>query len=309
MATLKELSMKEIKFTGGTRTCAGCAAPIIVKQVLLAAPHNPVIINATGCLYITTAIIPYSSWRTPYYHSAFENAAAVASGVEGAVRALKRKGMLGDRTYDVIAIGGDGGTYDIGLQAISGMLERGHRCLYICYDNGAYMNTGIQRSGSTPFGAWTTTSHVGEAQKGKPQHQKDMIQIAAAHGAYAASASPHRWRDLMQKVEKALNYEGPSFINIQSPCPRGWRYPASETIKIARLATETCIFPLYEVEEKGEKWTVNYIPKNKLPVAEYLKPQGRFEHFFRPGNEHLLEELQAETDRRWNRLLRLAGIA
>lgn len=305
MASLKELSAREVKFTGGTRTCAGCAAPIIVKQILLATPCNPIIVNATGCLYITTAIIPYSSWRTPYYHSAFENAAAVASGVERAIYALKKRGRLAGREYHVIAIGGDGGTYDIGLQALSGMLERGHKCLYICYDNGGYMNTGIQRSGSTLFGAWTTTSHIGKAQKGKQEHQKDMVWLAAGHRAYAANASPHRWRDLMRKVEKALNYEGPSFINIQSPCPRGWRYPASKSIEIARLATETCIFPLYEVEEQGQKWTVNYIPKNKLPVTEYLKHQGRFEHFFHKGNEHLIGELQAETDRRWGYLLKL----
>ncbi len=309
MASLKELAQKELLLTGGARTCAGCAAPIIVKQVLLAAPHQPVVVNATGCLYITTAIIPYSSWKVPYYHSAFENAAAVAAGVESALRALKKRGRHADKEYDIIAIGGDGGTYDIGLQALSGMLERGHKCLYICYDNGAYMNTGIQRSGSTLFGAWTTTSHVGAAQKGKKEHQKDLVWIAAGHGAYAANASPHRWRDLMRKVEKALQFDGPSFINIQSPCPRGWRYPASKTIEVARLATETCVFPLYEVEDWGEKWTVNYIPKNKLPVTEYLKVQGRFAHFFEEGNSHLIEEFQAEVDRRWNRLLRLAGVA
>jgi pyruvate ferredoxin oxidoreductase beta subunit len=310
MASLRELSQKEVLFTGGHRLCAGCPAPIIVKQILLAAPHAPIVVNPTCCLEISSAVFPYTAWKVPYYHNAFENAAAVASGIDAAITALRRRGKLDEnKKFSVIAIGGDGGTYDIGFQALSGMLERGHRVLYVCYDNGAYMNTGIQRSGATPYGAWTTTSHVGEAQKGKQQHRKDLAWIAAAHGAYVANASLHNWRDLMRKVEKALNYDGPSFINVQAPCPRGWRFPEDKTVEIARLGTECCFYPLYEVEDRGRKWIINYVPKNKIPVVEYLKPQGRFAHFFQKGNEYMIEEFQAEVDRRWEHLQRLAKIS
>ncbi|MDN5346542.1 MAG: pyruvate ferredoxin oxidoreductase beta subunit [Clostridia bacterium] len=307
---LKELSQREPLFTGGARLCVGCPAPMIVKQVLYAAPHNPIVVNPTCCLEVSSAVFPYSSWKVPYYHNAFENAAAVASGIERAVVALKKRGRLArDKEFDIIVIGGDGGTYDIGLQALSGMLERGHRCLYVCYDNGAYMNTGIQRSGATPYGAWTTTSHVGPAQKGKQQPRKDIVQIAAAHGAYAANASLHAWRDLMRKVQTALNYDGPSFINVQAPCPRGWRFPSSKTVEIARLGTECCFYPLYEVTDGGKKWIINHTPRRKLPVEDYLRPQGRFAHFFQKGNEYLIEEFQRQVDERWEHLLKLAEMS
>ncbi|MDI6893894.1 MAG: thiamine pyrophosphate-dependent enzyme [Bacillota bacterium] len=304
---LKELATRGSPLTSGHRLCDGCAAPTIAKQVMLGAGKPVVIVQPTGCLEISSVVFPYTAWKTPYYHNAFENAAAVASGVEAALKARKRRGDLpADFDVAVVAIGGDGGTYDIGFQALSGALERGHRMLYVCYDNGAYMNTGIQRSGATPFGAWTTTTHVGSAYKGKVQHRKDLTAIAADHNAaYVAQASPHNFRDLMRKVKKAVDADGASFLNVISPCWRGWRFPEEETIEMARLAVETCYWPLYEVE-RG-KVTVSYVPREKKPVSEWLKKQGRFSHFFAPGNEGMLAELQAEVDREWEELLARAG--
>ncbi len=221
-------------------------------------------------------------------------------------RSLVKQGRMEERDLRFVAFGGDGGTYDIGLQALSGALERGHRLLYICYDNQAYMNTGIQRSGATPYGAWTTTSPAGKVIPGKPQFQKDLTAIVAAHGIpYAAQASPHRWKDLMQKVRKAAAADGPSFINVLSSCNRGWRHPTDTTLEISRLAVDTCFWPLYEVEN-GE-WRLNYQPKEKPPIEEFLKPQGRFRHLFQEENRHVIEELQAEVDRRWEALLKRTG--
>jgi pyruvate ferredoxin oxidoreductase beta subunit len=234
-------------------------------------------------------------------HSAFENSAATISGAEAAYRSLKRQGKL-DARIAFIAFGGDGGTYDIGLQSLSGALERGHDFTYVCYDNEAYMNTGIQRSGATPRGAFTTTAPAGKAQPGKRQQKKDLTAIVAAHGVpYVAQASPHRARDLMKKVQKAVAIEGPCFINVLSPCPRGWRYPPDQSLQMARLACETCVWPLFEVEHG--RTTINYRPKEKKPVREWLKSQGRFRHLFSPRNEHMIEEIQADLDARWERLL------
>ncbi len=306
-ANLKELTTRKLPITGGHRLCDGCPAPIITKEVLFAAPDNPVVVQPTCCLEISSAVFPYSAWRVPWYHNLFENAAACISGMEAADKAMKRRGVNTDKKYNFIVIGGDGGTYDIGFQALSGMLERGHRCLYVVYDNGAYMNTGIQRSGATPYAAWTTTTYAGTKVPGKLEHRKDLVAIAAAHGAYAASASLHNFRDLMAKVEKALKFDGPSFINVQAPCQRGWRFESAETVELARLGTDTCFYPLYEVEEGGTKWTLNYIPRKKRPVEDYLRPQGRYAHIFRKGNEHIIKEIQRWVDWKWNNLLRLAG--
>ena len=310
MATLKELSMREDLLCGGHRACAGCAAPIAIRQALMAVDpeSSDVVVGcATGCLEVTTTIYPYTAWRVPFIHSAFENSAATVSGVETAYRALKKKGKI-DRDIKFMAFGGDGGTYDIGLQSLSGAMERGHNMLYICYDNQAYMNTGIQRSSATPKGASTTTSPAGSAiPAGKKQIRKDLTQIMVAHGIpYAAQASPSNWRDFTRKVEKALEVDGPAFINVLSPCRLGWRYAPEETIELARLAVNTCAWPLYEVENGVVK--INYKPKDKLPVAEWLKKQGRFRHLFKPGNETLLEEIQEDIDRNWNKLLALEAM-
>lgn len=303
---IKELSRKEDRLTGGHRLCAGCGASIAVRQILLAIDKPVVVANATGCLEVATTIYPYTAWKTPWIHSAFENAASTISGVEAAYQSLKRQGKI---TEDIafVAFGGDGGTYDIGFQALSGAMERNHRILYICYDNEAYMNTGIQRSSATPMGAWTTTSPVGKVRPGKLGRKKDIVASIAEQGvAYVAQASISNFRDLIEKVRKAVSIDGASFINVLSPCPRGWRTDTSETVNIARLAVETCFWPLYEVE--NGKWKINYVPRQKLPVTEYLKPQGRFAHLFRPENAHLLEEIQKEVDAKWDLLQKKAQL-
>ena len=229
---------------------------------------------ATGCLEVATSIHPFSSWRVPWIHSAFENAAATASGMEAMYQSLKKQGKLpADTERRFIAFGGDGGTYDIGLQALSGALERGHRMLYICCDNGAYMNTGIQRSSATPMGASTTTSPAGKVSPGKLQWRKDLTAIVAAHHIpYVAQASPSNWRDFMIKVKKALAVDGPSFINVISTCHRGWRSKPAEAVSILRKAVDSCYWPLYEIEEG--KMTINYTPKEKLPVDRVAQAPG-----------------------------------
>ena len=303
---LKELSKKEDRLTPGHRLCAGCAAPIIVRQILTAIDEPVVVANATGCLEVSTTIYPYTAWNVSWIHTAFETAASTISGVEAMYRSLVRQGKMEERNLKFVAFGGDGGTYDIGIQALSGMMERGHRALYVCYNNEAYMNTGIQRSGATPLGAWTTTSPVGTVVPGKPRHRKDLTAIAAAHDIpYAAQASPHNWRDLMKKVRKAVAANGASFMNVISDCNRGWRHETDQTLEVTRLAVETCYWPLYEVED-GE-WRLTYRPKEKLPIEEFLKPQGRFRHLFAEQNKHIIEELQAEVDRKWRQLLQRCG--
>lgn len=303
---IKELSRKEDRLTGGHRLCAGCGASIAVRQILLAIDKPVVVANATGCLEVATTIYPYTAWKTPWIHSAFENAAATISGVEAAYQSLKRQGKI---TEDIafVAFGGDGGTYDIGFQSLSGAMERNHKILYICYDNEAYMNTGIQRSSATPPGAWTTTSPVGRVRPGKIGRKKDIVASMAEQGAmYVAQASISNFRDLIEKVRKAVSIDGASFINVLSPCPRGWRADTSETVNIARLAVDTCYWPLYEVE--NGRWKINYTPRQKLPITEYLKPQGRFAHLFRPENAHILEEIQKEVDFKWELLQKKAQL-
>ncbi len=303
---LKELSKKEDRLTSGHRLCAGCAAPIVVRQILTAIDEPVVLANATGCLEVSTTIYPYTAWNVPWIHTAFETAASTISGVEAMYRSLVRQGKMEERGIKFVAFGGDGGTYDIGIQALSGMMERGHRALYVCYNNEAYMNTGIQRSGATPLGAWTTTTPVGTVVPGKPRHRKDLTAIAAAHDIpYAAQASPHDWRDLMKKVRKAVAADGASFLNVLASCNRGWRHETDQTLEVTRLAVETCYWPLYEVE--NGQWRLTYRPKEKLPIEEFLKPQGRFRHLFAEQNKHIIEELQAEVDRKWKQLLERCG--
>lgn len=299
---LKELSKKEVLLTAGHRMCSGCGAPIVVKMVLLASEYPVVASNATGCLEVSTCISEYTSWKIPWIHNAFENAAATLSGVETMYRSLKKQGKI-DKEIKFIAFGGDGGTYDIGFQSLSGAMERGHDMLYVCYDNGAYMNTGIQRSSATPFGADTTTCPAGSAIAGKPQERKDLTKIMAAHGIpYAAQASPSNWSDLVKKVKKALDIKGPKFMNIIAPCNRGWRSQTNDAILLSRLAVESCYWPLYEIENGVTKVTVK--PKEKKPLVDFLKPQGRFKHLFAPENEGLLKQAQEQIDRNWERLLK-----
>jgi pyruvate ferredoxin oxidoreductase beta subunit len=305
MATLKELSNKEILISSGHRACAGCGFPIIIKQALLAAENPVVVACATGCMEVCTTIYPYTAWKVPFIHNAFENAASTLSGVEAAYKSLSRQGKL-DKKIDFIAFGGDGGTYDIGFQALSGAMERGHNMLYICYDNQAYMKTGIQRSSATPRGANTTTSPAGTESYGKKQYRKDLSAVMVAHEIpYVAQASPSNWNDLVTKVKKALAVEGPAFMNIIQPCVLGWKYPSDQSIELAKLAVDTCFWPLYEVENGEYKLT--YRPKEKKPVEDWLKRQGRFRHLFKPENAEILKEIQEDIDTRWSRLLAKCG--
>lgn len=304
MASLKELTHNPDRLAGGHRLCSGCGASIAVRQILLAAGDTPLVAGcATGCLEVSTTIYPYSSWRVPFIHNAFENSAATISGVEAAFKGMQRAGKIpADKKVKFVAFGGDGGTYDIGLQSLSGAMERGHDMVYVCYDNGAYMNTGIQRSSATPLGAWATTAEVGKAQQGKIQRRKDLTSIIADHNIpYAAQASVSHWRDLTTKAEKAFAVEGPAFLNVLAPCPRGWRTLPNKSIEHAKSAVQTGFWPLFEVEDGVWRQTVK-VPTRK-PIEEFIRPQGRFKHLFAPGNEALLESIQVEVDRYWEYIM------
>jgi pyruvate ferredoxin oxidoreductase beta subunit len=256
-----------------------------------AAGPNIIVANATGCLEVFTTRDPQSSWEVPWIHSLFENAAAVASGIEAALKALGRKNEA-----KVIAQGGDGGTADIGMGALSGMFERGHDVLYVCYDNEAYMNTGIQRSSLTPLDSRTTTSPSGEVSWGNITGKKDLPGIAVAHGVpYVATTSVAYPKDIEKKVKKALTIKGPKYIQVQVPCPLGWYYDPAQTITVARLAQQTGLFPIFEIEN-GQVTSVMKIGVVK-PVEEYLKIQGRFRHLFqKEGGKEEIKRIQALAD-------------
>lgn len=297
---LKQLSTIPERLTGGHRLCAGCGASVAVRQILFGTTDPVVVGCATGCLEVATTIFPYTAWNVPFIHNAFENAAATMSGVETAYHALKRKGQI-KKDIKFVVFGGDGGTYDIGIQSLSGMLERGHKVLYVCYDNEGYMNTGIQRSGATPCGADTTTTPAGKVFPGKLQMPKDLTAIVAAHNIpYAAQVSISHWNDLITKAQKAFSANGSSFINALSPCHRGWRIPMESAIDVAKLAVETGFWPLYEVE--NGKWKLTHKPKQRKPIIEYLKVQGRFKHLFTPENQHILDNIQKSLDAYWEKL-------
>jgi pyruvate ferredoxin oxidoreductase beta subunit len=310
MATLKELSKRKELFTPGHRACLGCGAAIIARQVVLAAQSSGadiVVGCATGCLEVVSTIYPYTAWESPFIHCAFENAAATVSGVVAAYNSLKRKGKI-TKDMKFIAFGGDGGTYDIGFQSLSGAMERGHDMLYVCYNNEAYMNTSIQRSSATPFGANTTTAPAGRVKQGKEQFRKDLTECIVAHRVpYVAQSSVGFWSDLTRKTERALSITGPKFLNVLQPCQLGWGYPADQTIQLGKLAVDTCFWPLYEVENGVYK--INYKPKVKKPISDYLKTQTRFKHLFKPANAGILEVIQADVDKRWAELLKKAGEA
>jgi len=301
---LKELPMDE-PLSPGHRLCPGCGASLVVRQVLLAAPKDTVVANATGCLEVATAMYPYSAWNRPWIHSAFENAPAVASGIEAGFEALTKRGEA--EKHPIVVFGGDGGTYDIGFQALSGAIERRHRFLYVCYDNEAYMNTGIQRSGGTPLGAWTTTTQVGSARAGKTEAKKDIMSIVVAHRVpYAATASISHWRDLMNKVRKALSKEGPTFMHVMAPCTRGWRFDSAKTIRMSKLAVETRFFPLYEVE--GGVYRITVPVTSPKPIEEYLKAQGRYSHLFLQQNAAELETVEKGVEDNYRRLEKLSQL-
>lgn len=302
---IREIANKPQRLVPGHRTCAGCGIPQIIRTILASTDKPVVVACATGCLEVTTTIYPYSSWNVPFIHSAFENAASTISGVETAYRALLKKGKIKD-DIKFIAFGGDGGTSDIGLQALSGALERGHNFLYVQYDNEAYMNTGVQRSSATPFGANTTTSPVGKVIKGKIVFRKDLTKIVAAHNIpYVAQACLSHLVDLANKAQKAINTKGPTFINVLQPCTLGWKFAPCSTIKIAKLAVKSNFWPLYEVE--NGKYKLNYKNENPIPIIEFIKYQKRYKHLLKPENKHLLDKLQEHVNKEWEKLLKLCG--
>ena len=312
MYILKEQIKKENRLTSGHRMCAGCGAPVIVNGVLRALKEedNAAISVATGCLEVSTCTYPYTSWKNcSFIHTAFECAPATLSGVEAVYNKFKKDEKINnDKTTKFIGFGGDGGTLDIGLQSLSGAMERGHDIAYICYDNGAYMNTGIQRSSATPRFADTTTSPAGKVIPGKMQIRKDLTKIMADHHIpyVAQTLAMTNFKDLYEKSEKAIYTKGPTYMSVLSPCPRGWGYPTEDLQTISKLAVDTCFWPLYEVE--NGKYKITYRPAKKLPVEEFLRPQKRFKHMFKPGNEWMIEEFQKEVDKRWNELLELEEI-
>ncbi|WP_028574401.1 pyruvate synthase subunit PorB [Desulfonatronovibrio hydrogenovorans] len=277
----------------GHRACQGCAEILALGMVMKIAGPNTIVANATGCMEIVTSPFPQTAWKVPWIHVAFENTAAVASGIEAGIKALKRKERFKNDPPHVIAVGGDGATADIGLQSLSGALERGHNFLYVCLDNEAYMNTGIQRSSSTPYGASTTTSPTGSQSIGQQTWKKDLPAIAAAHNIpYVATANPGFHLDLMNKVKKALTIEGPAYIHIYSACPTGWRSKPEKSIEISKLAVQTNVFPLYEIIN-GRLTITKKINKPK-PVREYLKTQRRFGHL----SDNDINFIQQRTDAR-----------
>jgi pyruvate ferredoxin oxidoreductase beta subunit len=285
----------------GHRACQGCAEMLAQRLVLKAVGPDVIVANATGCMEVTTTPYPQTAWNVPWMHVAFENASAVGSGIEAARKALHAKGRLAKNDTKIVVMGGDGGTADIGFQSLSGALERGHDFTYVCYDNEAYMNTGIQRSSATPPGAWTTTSPLGDCSTGKIGYKKDLAMICAAHRIpYVATASPSHHVDLMNKVRRAVATPGPAFIHVLAPCPTGWRMPTKDAVKVARLAVESRVFPLYEVIDGMYK--LRKAGKVK-PVEEYLKLQGRFKHM----NGAAIAALQAQVDEHWEELTWLAS--
>ena len=311
VVNLQTLSKNEDLLSGGHRACAGCTGSNILRQIMLTAGRDTVVGGATGCMEVVTTIFPYTAWKTPFIHSAFENCAATISGAETAFRALKKRGELPvpREKINFIAFGGDGGTYDIGLQSLSGAMERGHNMLYVCYDNEAYMNTGIQRSGATPFGAHTSTAPAGKVKQGKDRHRKDLTKIMVAHNIpYVAQSTPFHWKDLQMKVRKALDVDGPAFINVLMPCTVGWGFDPALGMELAKMATDCNFWPLFEVENGEYKLT--YKPKaDRTPIVEWLKTQVRFKHLFKPGNEGLIEEIQRWVDDEQRKLLKLCGEA
>jgi pyruvate ferredoxin oxidoreductase beta subunit len=293
---VRTLTQKEV-FAPGHRACQGCAEALALRLVLKALGRNVIIAAATGCMEIVSSPFPFTSWRVPWIHVAFENAAAVASGIESGLKALMRKGKLPYKKITTVAFAGDGGTADIGLQALSGALERGHDFVYICTDNEAYMNTGIQRSSATPFGASTTTSPAGKVQTGQITWKKNMPAIAAAHNIpYVATACPSYPIDLVRKVKKASDIEGPAYVHILSVCPTGWRSLPENSIKLGRLAVESGIFPLYEIERGQYRLSINF-PRLK-PVKEYFRLQGRFRHL----TDSMIEEIEKRVHQEYEQL-------
>jgi len=288
----------------GHRACQGCGEILALRMALKAIGDNMIVASATGCMEIVTSSYPQSAWNVPWIHVAFENAAAVASGIEAGRKALMRKGRIPNKRTTIVAMAGDGGTADIGLQALSGALERGHDFVYICLDNEAYMNTGVQRSSSTPYGAMTTTSPPGQLSIGQSTWKKNMPAIAVAHEIpYVATGSPAYYTDLMNKAKKAALVKGPAYLHLYSPCPTGWRLAPELAVEISRLAVQTNIFPLYEVVDG--QYILNKKIRKPKPVEEYFKLQGRFRHL----DKKTVQQIQERVNRQYEALVRKAASA
>jgi pyruvate ferredoxin oxidoreductase beta subunit len=293
-----KLIQKKEKFAPGHRACIGCGEALAVRLAFKAIGNNVMVSNATGCMEIVASQIPYTTWHVPWIHTLFENSAAVASGMEAGFKAMRQKGYKVPEGTKVVAVAGDGATADIGLQALSGALERGHDFTYLCFDNEAYMNTGIQRSSATPFGAVTTTSPAGKKSFGQFTWKKNMPEIVVAHNIpYVATATPSYPFDLMQKVKRAVATPGPAYVHILSVCPTGWRSATNTVIKQARMAVETGMFPLYEVVNGRYIMSLD-LPRLK-PVNDYLKMQGRFRHL----SDDNIATIQARVELEYQKLL------
>lgn len=296
----REISTDE-PFASGHRGCIGCGEALAVRLAMKALGRDVAVANATGCIEIISSPLPDTSWQVPWIHTLFENTSAVASGIESGYKVLMRKGRIPQKHIDVIAIGGDGATADIGIQALSGAMERGHDFVYLCFDNEAYMNTGIQRSSATPYGASTTTAPAGTQSIGQSTQKKNMPAIAVAHGIpYVATASPSYPFDMMEKVKKAAAVKGPAYVHILSVCDTGWRTPTNISVSIGRMAVQTGMFPLYEVENGKYKLNVD---RELKPVADYLKKQGRYRHL----SDEEIQKIQDHVTEEYARLKQLAS--
>lgn len=304
--SLKSFSTAAERFEGAHVLCPGCAHSIIVREVLNATNDNLVVGASTGCLEVCTAIYPHTSWDCSWIHIGFENSSTAIAGAERANMALRRKGRINPETPEpkFVAFGGDGATYDIGFQWLSGCFERGHNMMYVCLDNEVYANTGGQRSSSTPIGASATTTPAGSHSYGEKQNKKDMIAIMAAHGApYVAQVAPNKWKDMVKKIQKGFDANGPVYINAMSACTTEWKFPIHQTIEVSDMATDSLVFPLYEIIE-GKELNITYRPKNIVPVRDYLGVQPRFKHLFKAENEYLIDEWQKRVDAQWEYLQR-----
>lgn len=301
---LKQFSKTAEKFEGGHLLCPGCSHSIIIRELMNVVDGPLLIGNSTGCLEVCTTTYPHTSWDVPWIHIGFENGSTACAGAEAMYHVLEKKGRYTGPKPKFVALGGDGATYDIGFQFISGCIERGHDMTYICLDNENYANTGGQRSSATPIGASTSTTPAGSHSNGKREMKKDIVAIMAANGAkYVAQIAPNKWKDMSKKLKTALDTEGPCFVNALSACTTEWRFPTNKSIELADLATDSCVWPLYEIINNSEL-NITYRPKNKIPVRDYLAQQGRFKHLFKPENKHLLDLWQKMVDEKWEKLQR-----
>lgn len=311
--SLKELNKIPVRLASGHRLCAGCAESIIARQILMGTEKDVAVSVSTGCFEVSTTIFPYTSWNIPMVHTAFGNGAAGAAGLETAYKSLKRQGKI-DKDIKFVNFAGDGATYDIGLQALSGAMERGHDMMFVCFNNEAYMNTGIQRSSATEKGASTTTSWNGAESYGKKEYPKDMTAVMVAHNIpYVAQTAPYAWRDMVTKARKAFECGGPSFINAISPCPRGRRFAPSDTIAISKLAVDCCVWPLYEVVDGEYSLSADSLriadgKVEKKPITDWFDSQGRFKHLKDERWAPVVEEIQKDVDKKWEKLLKLCGL-